>query len=128
MSGNANFKGAGITLVTPGLWQRRLDLARTDEQVVQVARDFLASWHPLDISTFPNRCWPRRMKDADDINAYTFDVLNARFELQSDDTGLEQMSTFFSAASTRLSQIAGLARESSEEDSDGDIAEEGRRA
>ena len=107
--------GSGLTLVTPDLWTRRLAGTRTAEEVLRVARDFIASWHPLDIAALPDRCWPQRMRDADDINVYAFELVNANFQLAGEYPGIEYMCTFFSAAAARLSEILASERTAQDE-------------
>jgi hypothetical protein len=116
------FKGNGPILVTPALWDQRLASAESPEEVVGLARDFLASWHPADIAALPESCWPPRIKDADDVNAYAFQLVHARFRCQIDDRPVECMSSFFTAASHRLSQLIAAANSRDEEDDEGRAA------
>jgi len=64
------FHPAGPTPVTIS-WQVRLDAARTEAEVVDVVRDFMATISPYDIARLPERSRPRKIVD---------DEPNGRFE------------------------------------------------
>ena len=48
-------------------WRMLLDAATNEHDVVQVARDFIASFTPHEIELMPEECRPRKLVDAEDI-------------------------------------------------------------
>ncbi len=91
-------------------WQHRLAEAYDTEQVLWVVRDFIASWHPEELSALPAGCRPERMADADDVALYAFRLAQRTCCADGDGPALQRMSTFFSAASHRVSQLMALSR------------------
>jgi hypothetical protein len=95
-------------------WQERLDLAETEDEVVRVARDFLAALHHSDIARLPDSCKPRKLFTAADVGTYAFDL--ARWdcgELEDVAQLVHRLAAFFVSANVRLSQI--LARTNDED-------------
>jgi hypothetical protein len=96
-------------------WKDLLDDASSVHDVVEVARDFLATWDRHEIAALPEQCRPGKIFDANDVNAYAF--LLVRNDCDGEAGPLVQkMAAFFSNASTRLSEILGSAAKQPEED------------
>lgn len=97
-----NESPAHMTAVT---WQHRLDHARSADEVVAVARDFLASFEPAELSSLPESCRPVAKVFEDDIAAYAFDLV--RHESGPTEPGelVHKLARFFSHASMRLAQL-----------------------
>ena len=98
-------------------WKESLELAATEQDVVRLARDFVASLEPADIARLPQVCRPGKFFDAVDITAFAFDVV--RYEC-ADHEPLSQLvhriAAFFSQAATRLSQIMASSNDPLEEE------------
>ena len=100
-------------------WQDRLDLAATEPEVVEVARDYLASLDPFEIAQLTERCRPRKLFDASDIASYAFDLAREHTEEPPPSGLVHRMAALFVHANIRLSRILaksnddeGAARES----------------
>jgi hypothetical protein len=50
-------------------WYRQIDAAKNIEEVVAVARDYLATWPPHDLARLPEACRPGRIRDDEDIES-----------------------------------------------------------
>jgi hypothetical protein len=91
----------------PETWADRLDEARSESEVVSLARDFVARFGPDELARLPERCRPSRIVDAEDIAEYAMTLVRCELEAQGSDRGvLTRMATFFSAASSRLSEVS----------------------
>lgn len=90
-------------------YDTRLNGAQTAEDVVHAARDYLADWSPADLARMPPHLRPRKIVDAEDVNAYAFDLLQQQQFAMDPRTSPEvhEMANFFSCASMRLSHICG---------------------
>ena len=100
-------------------WQDRLDDASNVHDIVEIARDFLATWDRHEIAALPEPCRPGKIFDENDVNAYAFLLV------QHDCDGkpaagplIHKMASFFSNASVRLAEILDVAQ----------AHEDGRRA
>lgn len=95
-------------------WQERLDLAETEDDVVLVARDYLASLHHSEIADLPEVCKPRKLFTAADVGTYAFDLARCDCEDREGIAKLvHRLAAFFVSANVRLSQI--LARTNDED-------------
>jgi hypothetical protein len=98
-----------ITDRTPFLaastWQQRLDSARSVAELVDVGRDFLASFDPFELHALPEHCRPpAKLIDAD-INAYAFDLVRHECATPETEELVHKLARFFSHAATRLAQL-----------------------
>lgn len=87
-------------------WQAKLAAARTEKEVVDVARDYLARLEYFEVQRLPERCRPRKILTANDLAAYAFDLV--RHEYDEDDAHapfIHKLAAFFAQASLRLSQV-----------------------
>ncbi|HET7548427.1 MAG TPA: hypothetical protein VFJ86_11685 [Usitatibacter sp.] len=97
-------------------WQERLDVACSELEVVEVARDYITSHH-FEISRLPEDCKPNRMVNGADIASYGFALATRHFEGDVRcERLIHRMAAFFVAANVRLSQ---LATRTNDEDADG---------
>lgn len=87
-------------------WQLRLRDSATDAEVLDLAREYLASFDQYDIAMLPPRCRPRTLVCAHDISSYAFDLVGHYCD-KSDATArlVQQLAGFFTEASIRLSEI-----------------------
>jgi hypothetical protein len=87
-------------------WQVRLDAARTEAEVVDAVRDFMATISPYDIARLPERCRPRKIVDASDITHYAFVIVRHHCDQgESSSRVAHKLASFFTSASIRLSHI-----------------------
>jgi hypothetical protein len=87
-------------------WQGRLDDATSREDVVGVARDFLALVTPEEVARMPVDCRPGKLVDGEDVANYA--VVLARRACDPDcfeDHNLQRIAAFFGDALARLSQL-----------------------
>lgn len=87
-------------------WQERLDDACTEQEVVEVARDYLTSHH-VEIAHLPEDCKPGRIISGADLATYGFALATRHFDGKVQTERLiHRMAAFFVAANMRLSEIA----------------------
>lgn len=89
-------------------WESRLQKAYSADDVVSIVRDFLATWGPQEIAALPEHLRPRKMRDSDDVGLYAFRLVS-RPGAGSNAHIMLRMTTFFTAASQRLSEIYAVA-------------------
>ena len=66
-------------------WFDQLVAAGTAEDVVRVAREYLATWTPSEISALPPDCRPpRNLKFAEEVVDYAFSLVRANVNEQSE--------------------------------------------
>ena len=89
-------------------WKSLLDAAQTEREVVEVTRDYLATWTPRELYALPPSCRPGLIKSGEDVSSLAFELTQAHCN-QGEDLQLAElvlkMMTFFTHASERLSQI-----------------------
>ena len=91
-------------------WQDRLDDATSVHDVVEVARDYLATWDHHEIAALPEPCRPGKIVDENDITSYALLLVQNECEHNTPAVALMQkMATFFSNASVRVTEIIGKA-------------------
>jgi hypothetical protein len=92
-------------------WHTRLSGARSVDEVVWAARDFLASWSYEDMAAVPSACRPTRIKGVDDIAFWRSQLVEeyCRHAAVPDRTAevLRDLLAFFTTASERASALAG---------------------
>ncbi|HSN19223.1 MAG TPA: hypothetical protein VLS49_01010 [Usitatibacter sp.] len=87
-------------------WDDRLSAARTEHEVLDIARDVIASLDSFEIAQLPVMCRPRRLDNANDVCACAFDLI--QYEPTPDDTSyhvVHKLGIFFAAAANRLAHI-----------------------
>ena len=91
-------------------WQDRLDDASNVHDVIEITRDFLATWDRHEIAALPEPCRPGKVFDANDITSYAFQLMQADCEIDAEAAPLmHRMTGFFSNASVRVTQILATA-------------------
>lgn len=89
-------------------WQQRLRDAQDESQVVEVVRDFLATFSPYELARLPAEMRPGRIVDGGDVNDYAFTLVRHNHD---DSAGtarcIHRLSNFFSSASLRLTEVTG---------------------
>jgi hypothetical protein len=90
----------------PRGWQDLLDAARTEYDVVAIARDFMAGFDPQEVNRLPQPCRPGKFFEASDVSDFAFAVMQHSCGEDRETAQLVgRLATFFSSASDRLSQI-----------------------
>jgi hypothetical protein len=88
-------------------WQQRLKSARSEMEVLDVARDFVATFSPYDLARLPEPCRPGRIVDANDVNELAFVLVRHDHD---DGRGtarrIRRLANFFTNASVRLTELA----------------------
>jgi hypothetical protein len=93
--------------MTGTTWQHRLDGARTVEEIVQAARDFLAAFEPLELASLPEACRPHaKIVDGEDVSSLAFELVREECAEGSHTAELvHKLARFFSHASMRVAQL-----------------------
>jgi hypothetical protein len=87
-------------------WQGRLHGARSEEEVVDIVRDFVAMFSPRDLADVPSRLWPAKMRDARDVTDYAYRLVRLRVDDEkSSSSTLDRLCALFSDATVRISQL-----------------------
>ena len=83
-----------------------LDESGSPEEVVAVARDFVALISLEELSALPPDCRPHKLVDADDVVDYAVTLVRESFTGEgASDPVLQHIATFFTHACTRLSVL-----------------------
>jgi len=93
--------------MTGTTWERRLDTSYSVREVINVSRDFLASFGPLELQSLPAPCRPpEKLYDADQLGAFAFELVRHECNASDGTSDLtHRLARFFSHASIRISQI-----------------------
>jgi thiamine biosynthesis protein ThiC len=89
----------------PFTWQERLDTATTESEVVDVARDYLATLGPAEFASLPEALRPGKIVDANDITTYAFDLVRQECHDEGVQHLVQRLAHIMSRASIRLSEI-----------------------
>lgn len=89
-------------------WAARVEGAGSAQEVVEVAREFLAQLTPYEVHALPSACMPPpKVVDADDVTAYAVALVRHDCADSSGAPGLaHKLADFFSHASGRLARLA----------------------
>ena len=90
------------------IWLYTVNAAQSEKEVVAAARDYIATWTPLEISRLPADCRPERILDAESISDYAYRLSRAHLEFQgalTDRLLLERLMGFFGHAAARISSL-----------------------
>jgi hypothetical protein len=90
------------------VWYQQVDNAKTAVEVVAIARDYLASWGPREISLLPQAIRPGRMRDEEDIQIlHALALEEYRSSKASGDAldALQRMTSFVVRAAVRLVEL-----------------------
>jgi hypothetical protein len=99
-------------------WFDHLAAAGTPDEVVRVAREYLATWSPEEIARLPAECRPpRALKFPEEVVDYAFALVKSHVNDGSQDEAMTRMASFFAEASWRVA-AAMSALESAGADND----------
>ena len=91
---------------------QKLQRAASEQEVVDLVRDYLSGWHPQDLREIPSQCRPGRIRDAEDIADRAYELTKARIASSDHHPLLTEMETLFAQACARLSRLDGDMRRS----------------
>ena len=89
-------------------WFHQLDRAASASEVINVCREYLATWHPEELALLPSACRPGRIKDRADVEAlHSCLVEEYRSNRLAGEplSALQRMTSFVVRASVRLAQL-----------------------
>ena len=89
-------------------WFQQLDRAENAAGVVEIARDYLATWTPEEIARLPRGCRPGRVRtssDLVDLHACAVDAYRATRASGEELKALQILTSFLVRASVRLAQL-----------------------
>jgi len=94
-------------------WTARLGVASSPEQIVQLAKRFLDMHDEKTLSRLPLHCQPHPIHTPQEVCNYAFRLTQEQLRFDGPlDAGLllDRMALFFSLASSRIAQLAHIAR------------------
>ena len=94
-------------------WRQRLNAARAPQEVVGIARDFLAAFTPYELHALPDRCRPPAKLFAEDVSHFAFDLVRQDCTEAAEADVVPRLASFFAHASARLAQLAAYDHASS---------------
>ena len=92
---------------TMGLtWIDRIDDATTTAEVVDIARVYMASITPTEISQLPPKCQPRKIVDGSDIGECALELVRENCRMEPEPSPLvSKMAAVISHAANRISEL-----------------------
>ncbi|HET7403932.1 MAG TPA: hypothetical protein VFJ62_19195 [Usitatibacter sp.] len=101
---------------SPMSWHMVLDCATTLEEVVSVARDFVASFTPYETEFLPPECRPRKIVDAKDVSDYAFELTRASCTGQGEGAAIaDKFKAFFADAAARVASLSARGEDAGRE-------------
>jgi hypothetical protein len=98
----------------PEDWRNLISGSTNEDEVVAMVRDHLARYSPQEIARLPEECRPPRIRDAEDVSRWAFELARTHCAQSGDDdneTVLERMLEFVTQAAQRLSELKATAPE-----------------
>ena len=95
-----------------GLWPHVLDGAKTEQDLVTIVREYLATLSPSEIARLPEICRPGKISDGEDVSELAFRLTREHLSFPgplADRLLLERLMGFFSHATARLSVLQSAA-------------------
>jgi len=86
-------------------WQQRLDATRSVQELIDVGRDFLASFEPFELHALPDHCRPPVKLIEADIGSYAFELVRHECSTPDAQELIHKLARFFSHAAARLAQL-----------------------
>jgi hypothetical protein len=86
----------------------RLRATASENDVVQLVRDYVSDWLPEEIGRLPTDCRPGKLRDAEDLSTLAYNLTQAcvSFELDTRDLAfVEEMDVFVTHACRRIAEI-----------------------
>ena len=87
-------------------WRNLIRASAQEDEVLTLVRDHMARWSPEEIGRLPLDCRPRRIRDAEDVSQYAYQLASNHCAGTAQDEGLlERMLEFVTQAALRLSEL-----------------------
>ena len=89
-------------------WVSQVSSAGSLGEVLAVTRSYLSTWPERQLTQLPAGCHPPELASAEDITRYALALILASFQgpsKPSSEIALNCMSTFFTYAATRLTDL-----------------------
>ena len=83
----------------------RVSNARDVAEVMDIAKDYVASWTPDELASLPEDLRPRPLRAPDQISEYAYHLVRAELIFPDWGCAARKMTKVFVAASRRLSQL-----------------------
>jgi hypothetical protein len=100
----------GITRKQTVTWAELLATALTPEEVLDITRDFLATWTPYELAALPAHCRPPEVfRSPEEIVLYAFTLVQHHCGPGATDEGVFRMAKFFSDAAQRVALVMSSA-------------------
>jgi hypothetical protein len=77
----------------------------SEDELVELVRMYLGSWHPEELAEIPAHCRPGKVRDAEDVGDRAYELTKARIAANGPQPLLVEMETFFAQACTRISEL-----------------------
>jgi hypothetical protein len=100
--------GSGRQEKIPGRWPNVLDEARTEGDLVNIVREYVATWSPEELGRLPASCRPGKITDGEDVSDFAFCLTRAHLSFSgalADRLLLERLMGFFTHAASRLAAL-----------------------
>jgi hypothetical protein len=93
--------------MTASTWQETLARASSPDEVLSVARVFVANFSHTELDQLPEPCQPRKLSNTHDLASYAYDLLCSNCDNEGPEVTetVRQLSTFFAEAAARLSEL-----------------------
>jgi hypothetical protein len=91
-----------------------LKSAKTEEAVLAVARDYLASWTPEEIAQLPDGAWPHAPRSGAQLINAALAIGQLHSQFRANRAGLsllQELLLFFTQGAVRFTQVARLPSE-----------------
>lgn len=87
-------------------WGDLLDDVGVPEDILKVAKDFLATWDPYELAALPVECKPPAyFVEPEDVVNYAFTLVQSHCGPAQGDAGVYRMVKFFSHAARRVAML-----------------------
>lgn len=87
-------------------WHGRLGEAETADEVVAIARDYLALWSPEELASISPDLRPAKLVDTDDVSSYALALVQAQMGRGTPgEAVVHKLGNFFGSASLRITQL-----------------------
>ncbi|HET7401589.1 MAG TPA: hypothetical protein VFJ62_07395 [Usitatibacter sp.] len=89
-------------------WRAFLVIAPTEEDVIRLTREYVATWGPEQIAHLPAECRPGRIRDGEDIGQWAYELAQAHCSLrfaEDDDRLVASLLAFTAEAVARIAEV-----------------------
>lgn len=101
-------------------WIDRIRVARSAGQVVQLVRDYLATWTPSEIGEIPPAAWPGAVSSEEEITAAAVQAKFEELRFTEDSAAraaVHELVEILGAAASRFGQLSSPFRVAADTDS-----------